>query len=69
MNNFQSPQTNSHHTAEQLISDGRYKESREILTKLLIEDPSDHVATHMLGLLAKKKQSLEPSHGLFYESD
>ena len=54
MNNIQSPQTNSHQTAEQLISDGRYKESKEILTKLLIEDPSDHVATHMLGLLAKK---------------
>ena len=54
MNNIQSPQTNSHQTAEQLISDGRYKESKEISTKLLIEDPSDHVATHMLGLLAKK---------------
>ena len=54
MNNIQSQQTNSHQTAEQLISAGRYTESKEILTKLLIEDPSDHVATHILGLLAKK---------------
>ena len=54
MNDIKSPRTNSHQTAEQLISDGRYKESREILTQLLTENPSDHLATHMLGLLAKK---------------
>ena len=54
MNNILSPWTYSHQTAEQLISYGRYKESKEILAELLLENPSDHLATHMLGLLAKK---------------
>ena len=54
MNHLQSPKTNAHQITEQLLNDGRYNESKEILAELLTEDPSDYLAIHMLGLLAKK---------------
>ena len=54
MNYLQSSKTNVHQIAKQLLNDGRFNESKEILTKLLEEDPSDFLAIHMLGLLAKK---------------
>ncbi len=56
MNHLQSPKTNVHHIAEQLLNDGSFNESKEILTGLLEEDSSDFLAIHMLGLLAKKNK-------------
>ena len=54
MNHLQSLKTNAYQITEQLLNDGRYNESKEILAELLTEDPSDYLAIHMLGLLAKK---------------
>jgi tetratricopeptide (TPR) repeat protein len=54
MNHLQSPKTNAHQIAKQLLDDGRLNETKKILTELLEEDPSDYLALHMLGLLAKK---------------
>ena len=56
MNYLESPKTNSHQIANQLLNHGRLNESKKILTELLSENPSDHVATHMFGLLAKKNK-------------
>ena len=54
MSHLQSPKTNVHQIAKQLLNDSRFNEAKEILTELLEEDPSDFLAIHMLGLLAKK---------------
>ena len=54
MNYLQSPKTNIHQIAKQLLNDGRFNKSKDILTELLEKDPSDFLAIHMLGLLAKK---------------
>ena len=54
MNHLQSPKTNAHQIAKQLLDDGRLNETKKILTELLEEDRSDYLALHMLGLLAKK---------------
>ena len=68
MNYLESPKTNSHQIANQLLNHGRLNESKKILTELLSENPSDHVATHMFGLLAKK-QAMETRDSLFYEGN
>ena len=57
MSHLQSPKTNIHQIAKQLLNDSRFDEAKEILTELLEEDPSDFLAMHMLGLLAKKQSN------------
>ena len=59
MNYLQSPETNSHQIANQLLNDGRHSESKKILAEILREDPSDHVAIHLLGSLAKETKQFQ----------